>query len=213
MITYYSQIGQDQYFIENIAKFKKNGFYLDIGANDGIHTSNTAALDFHLGWKGICVEANPNLIPSLTKNRPNAIIVEAACWKCNQNLDLEITDSHNDGIEGHLLSRISNLGRDQKQFNKHFDQSKKIITVNGRTVTSILEENYYVPCTIDYLSLDTEGSELEILQSIDFSKIDIKFMTVEHGKRKHYLEEISEFLKVYNYSLHRKNLWDAEFIK
>jgi len=213
MIKYYSQIGQDQYYIENIIKFKKDGFYLDIGANDGIHTSNTATLDLDLGWRGICVEANPFLIPLLKKNRPNAMVVEAACWIENTNIDLEITNSNNNGIEGHLLSRIANLGRDQKQFSLHFQENKKCVNVLAKTVTSIIEENYKLPCVIDYLSLDTEGSELEILKSIDYNKIDIRFMTVEHGKRKGYLDEIKSFLDLQGFSLHRKNQWDAEFIK
>jgi FkbM family methyltransferase len=213
MPKYYSQIGQDQYYIENIINFRKNGFYVDIGANNGLHTSNTAALDLELNWNGICVEANPLLIADLKKNRPNAIIVEAACWKTDEIVELEITDSNNNGIEGHLLSRIANLGRDQKQFLSHFQTDKKIVKVQGKTVNSIVQENYYMPCVIDYLSIDTEGSELEILQSIDYTKIDIKFMTVEHGKRKGYLHEIESFLNSKGFKLHRMNQWDAEFSK
>ena len=65
MTQYYSQIEQDKYYIENISRGKREGFYLDIGANDGVFTSNTATLDYSFGWKGICIEANPHLIPQL----------------------------------------------------------------------------------------------------------------------------------------------------
>jgi hypothetical protein len=55
MNKYYSQIGQDKYFIENISNKKREGFFLDIGAHDGILESNTAALELDYGWSGICV--------------------------------------------------------------------------------------------------------------------------------------------------------------
>ncbi len=93
-MKYYSQIGQDQYYIENIINFKKNGIFIDIGANNGIHASNTATLEFDLGWTGVCIEANPNLIESLTKNRPNSKICNYAAWNKDTTLELEISNSN-----------------------------------------------------------------------------------------------------------------------
>jgi FkbM family methyltransferase len=212
-MKYYSQIGQDQYFIENISKGKRNGVFLDIGANNGIFESNTAALEFDYGWAGICVEANPSLIRDLKNNRPNSTVVEVAVWKENTILEFETTDSNHKGIEGHLLSRISNLERNEKYFRKHFNESRKTFSVVANTITEIIKNNYSFPCVIDYCSIDTEGAELEALQGIDFNLIDIKFMTVEHGNRKGYIDAFTNFLKPYGYSVHRINNWDVEFIK
>lgn len=212
-MKYHSQIGQDQYFIENIIDFKKNGFFLDIGANNGVHSSNTATLEFELGWTGICVEANPNLFQELKNNRPNAISVQAAAWHENGETSFEITHSNNSGIEGHLLSRIANLDRNNKHFKDHFQESKEVFQVKTKTITSILKEHHVLPCVIDYLSVDTEGAELETLQGIDFSLVDIKFMTVEHGGRKGYLKALDDFLMPHGYKIHRINQWDAEFCK
>lgn len=212
-MKYYSQIGQDQYYIENISKGKKNGIFLDIGANNGIFESNTAALEFDYGWTGICIEANSNLIVQLRNNRPKSIVIETAVWKENTTLEFETTESNHKGIEGHLLSRISNLERNQKYFQKHFQESRKTFLVPARTITNIISSMANFPKTIDYCSIDTEGSEIEVLQGIDFNMIDIRFMTIEHGNRKGYIEIFENFLKPYGFSIHRINQWDVEFIK
>jgi FkbM family methyltransferase len=212
-MKYFSQINQDQYFIEQISNYKKNGFFLDIGANDGIHSSNTASLEFYYGWKGICIEANPALIKNLEENRPNSIIVNSATWNQDTIINFELTDSNLNNIEGHLLSRIANMERNEKYFKDHFAENKKIIDVQAKKVTTIFQEINMLPCTIDYASIDTEGAELETLEGIDFSKIDIKFMTVEFGGRKKYLRQITNYLLNFGYSLHRINQWDAEFVK
>lgn len=211
---YYSQIGQDQYYIENISKYKKNGIFLDIGANDGITDSNTAALEFHYDWKGICIEANPNLINKLSLNRPNSVIVNCAAWKSEGEIQLEVSDSCFNGIPGNLLSRVAELNNNQQHFVNHFNESKSIVTVQSKTVTSIIENYYNLPLSIDYMSLDVEGAELEVLQGLNFSMIDIKFMTIEHGDRSQdYINNISNYLIEYGYKQHRLNRWDIEFIK
>jgi FkbM family methyltransferase len=213
MKQYYSQIGQDQYYIENISKAKRNGVFLDIGANNGIFESNTAALEFDYGWTGICIEANPELVPELTHNRPNSLIVNCAVWKENCELEFETTNSTHKGIEGHLLSRISNLERNQKYFTKHFEEDRQTFKIQGKTVTNIIAEKFKLPCVIDYASIDTEGAELEALQGIDFSLIDIKFLTIEHGNRQNYIESFNKYLTPYGYVIHRINQWDVEFKK
>lgn len=207
----YSQIGQDTYFIENISKNKKNGIFLDIGANDGLLTSNTAKLEFEYDWSGVCVEANPDLIQELSKNRPKSKIIHSAVWNSNKLVEFEIPVNDVKKTKGNLLSRISNLERNQKGFRK--DTIIKTVKVEARTVTEILKETLGLPCTIDYMSLDIEGAEIEALKGIDFSQIDIKFMTVEHGDRSGYLDELYNYLKQFGYKIHRVNKWDVEFEK
>ena len=66
---YYSQFGQDKFIIENIFKMKKNGFFIEAGAGDGINISNTYVLEKQYNWNGLCVEPNLELygIPILTR--------------------------------------------------------------------------------------------------------------------------------------------------
>ena len=214
MTQYYSQIEQDKYYIENISRGKREGFYLDIGANDGVFTSNTATLDYSFGWKGICIEANPHLIPQLQNNRQHSTVVHCAVFNTNGEVTFEIPLSEHKDIRGDLLSRITNAdldARNKKYFKKHFKDKTETTTVTSKTVTTILQENHKLPCTIDYMSLDTEGAELEALQGIDFSKITIKFMTIEHGNRKGMIEKLTDYLSPHGYKVHRINKWDIEF--
>lgn len=212
-MKYYSQIGQDRYYIENIIKFKKEGRFLDIGAHDGIHTSNTYALEKDLGWTGICIEANPSLIPSLEKNRPNSKVINCAVWNKPGHVEFEISDSNYQGTAGDLLSRISGLDRNSSYFKEHFKQSRRTINVEAKTITQILQELSLTPCSFDYMSLDVEGAEIEALMSIDFSLVDIKFMTVEHGNRPGYLDAFKTYLTQFGYKIHRINNFDVEFEK
>lgn len=212
-MKYYSQIGQDRYYIENVIKFKKGGRFLDIGAHDGIHTSNTYALEKDLGWTGVCVEANPDLVAKLQQNRSNSTIVNCAVWNMPGQVEFEISDSNHQGTAGDLLSRISGLDRNSAYFKEHFRQSRRTISVEAKTVTQLLEELQLLPCTFDYMSLDVEGAEIEALQGIDFSRVDIKFMTVEHGNRPGYLDTFKRFLAPLGYSVHRVNNFDVEFQK
>lgn len=212
-MKYYSQIGQDEYYINNISKGKRNGIFLDIGANDGKHGSNTATLELEYGWTGLCIEANPKLIESLTSNRPNSIIIHKAVWTKPGKVNIEVPLSFKGQEPPNQLGRIIGIERNQRAFKKFFDKGYETFTVKSDTVTNIVKETIGLPVVIDYMSLDTEGAELEALQSIDFNLIDIKFMTVEHGNRKGYKNIFTEYLAQFGYKVHRVNEWDIEFEK
>ena len=211
MLNSYSQIAQDIYYIEHISKNKRNGIFLDVGANDGIFTSNTAKLEFEYGWSGICIEANPDLIEKLNKNRPNSKNIHAAVWNERKLVEFEIPLNNVKKTQGNLLSRIYNIKRNAPGYKK--DTITKLVPVEAYTITDIVVSNMSMPYVIDYMSLDVEGAEIEALQGIDFDLIDIKFMTVEHGNRPGYLEEIHNYLKPFGYTIHRINQWDVEFEK
>lgn len=212
-MKYYSQIGQDEYYINNIVKGKRNGTYLDIGANDGKHGSNTATLEYEYNWSGICVEANPTLISSLIVNRPNSIVVHKAVWTSPGEVNIEVPHSFKGSEPPDQLGRITGIERNERAFKKFFDKGYETFTVKSDTATNIVKESLGLPVVIDYMSLDTEGAELEVLQSIDFNLIDIKFMTVEHGNRKGYKNIFADYLKQFGYKVHRINEWDIEFEK
>ena len=85
----YSQGGQDIY-VTRILKEKRDGYFVEIGANNGYIMSNTYLLEKNYGWKGICVEATPYKITELTNNRPNAICISNAVYS-ESNLELDFT--------------------------------------------------------------------------------------------------------------------------
>lgn len=212
-MTYYSQIEQDKYYIENISKGKRNGIFLDIGANDGLFGSNTATLELEYGWSGLCIEANPTLVQSLKTNRPSSTVVNKAVWTGPGEVNIEVPDHFKKKDPANQLGRIAGLERNATSFKKFFDKGFKTYTVESDTATNIISQTLGTPVVIDYMSLDTEGAEIEALQSIDFNLIDIKFMTVEHGNRKGYKNIFADYLKQFGYKVHRINQWDIEFTK
>mgnify|MGYP003627075049 CR=1 FL=1 len=212
-MTYYSQIGQDKYYIEEISKGKRGGVFLDIGANDGLFGSNTATLELDYGWTGVCIEPNPKLIQPLTDNRPNSTIVHKAVWTGPGIVDIEVPLHFKKKDPADQLGRIAGLERNEKAFKKFFDKGIETFKVQSDTATTIINDTLGLPAVIDYMSLDTEGAEIEALQSIDFNKIDIRFMTIEHGNRKGYKNIFADYLKQFGYKVHRINEWDIEFTK
>lgn len=202
-MKYYSQIGQDQYFIENISQHKRGGKFLDIGANDGITESNTYVLETQFDWSGICVEANANLCKLCASNRPKSTVLCEVVWS---NIStIEFTEPRNGN---NLLSRINNLEWNDRYFANEFIDP--VITHRKTTtIKNILEQNniYY----FDYFSLDIEGAELDALKGIDWTNTFFGFVTVEFGNREDYKRAIINFMRDKGYSLHRINRWDVEF--
>lgn len=201
-MTYYSQIGQDAYYIENIIKHKKHGKFLDVGANDGITESNTYALEKHYEWSGVCVEANEELCKMCRINRPSSAVYCSVVWSCEEEVVFSCPKNGNN-----LLSRIDNIVWNKEYFASEFidaTASKRQAT----TINKILgdDENYF-----DYFSLDVEGAELDVLKGINWSNTSFGFITVEYGNREHYQNLICYFLNNVGYKIHRINKWDIEF--
>ena len=174
---------------DNINFSDEELFYVDVGANDGLIVSNTAHFDLNLGWKGICVEPHPRAFSELQKNRPNSI-----------NLNYCITDSEGEvdflSISGYaeMLSGIKSfyseehLKRIDSEIQKHGGE-KQIIKIVSKPLWKVLKE--YDVKKIDYLSIDTEGSEFEILNGIDFDRVDIRVISTENSSNK----EINKLLQ------------------
>jgi len=212
--TFYSQIGQDEYYIKNIIHYREDGYYVDVGAHDGIKFSNTFYLEKHLNWKGVCIEANESLHKKLCIHRPHSINVNSLVYnESNLCLNLEIPLNAEIKEGNDMLSRISNEEMNvinQGYFNEQFVTSS-FVPLKSRTLTDILDDNN-APTIIDYLSIDIEGAELACLQGIDFNKYIFLFMTVEYGNREDFKNKIINFLSKKNYVVHRINRFDIEFV-
>jgi FkbM family methyltransferase len=217
-VKYYSQIGQDKYFIENINKGKRDGFFVDVGAHDGIKFSNTYALEQSFGWKGICIEMDPDTFGKLKKNRggtQTTTIIVNECVFSESGIKKEIEVPLSNEIEegNDMLTRIKNLPLYQNgsSFDRQFSKTQTYEKTT-KTLTQIFKENN-VPSVIDYMSVDVEGADLDALKGIDFSTYKIMFLTVEWGgSSAQYFEDISKHLSSHGYKLHRVNRWDAEFV-
>ena len=149
---FYSQANQDKWVCEYFG-YKKNGYFIEVGAFDGVHMSNTYALEKHLEWEGVCIEANPSMYSRLVANRTS------------KNCNVAVT---------------SYRGYCKFSDDKIVSDDEKGVIVNCDTLDSVLE-SVNANKEIDYLSIDIEGQEYNVLQCFNFDKWNIKLMTVEHN--------------------------------
>ena len=196
-----------EWILDNI-QFKTNSpFYVDVGANDGIQSSNTGYLEMDLGWNGICIEPHPEAFARLQNNRIckkyNCCISES-----NEEVDFLMVNGYAEMLSGILTEydpkHIERIEKDIREAGG----SREIVKIPSRSLTSILEENNIV--NINYLSVDTEGSELSVLKSIDFNKFNIEVISVENNN---YHDYVKDFLISKNYQFILKVCADEIYIK
>lgn len=177
MQKYHSQFGEDRWIVENINP--PVGFFLDIGASDGIYLSNTFYFE-QMGWDGICFEPNQKSYPRALGVRkmvlPHAIGKENK--KVTFNLDIVEPD-------------LSGLNKYDRQYKEH--------TVDMYTLDTIIKT--YNITKIDLLSIDTEGTELDVLNSFDIAKIPPKIIIVEHFNQHRENVELKDFFADLPYTL------------
>ena len=163
-----SQINQDIFALCEL-NFMKNGFFVDFGATDGITLSNSYLLEKEYGFNGILAEPNPRQRKNIKSIR--SAIVEEHCVWAESGLTLSFLD-----VGDHsTLEKFSS-----QDLHSEKRKNQKIFMVETISLTDMLCK-YDAPNLIDYLSIDTEGSEFDILSSHDFSKYMFKVITVEHN--------------------------------
>jgi FkbM family methyltransferase len=160
-----SQLNQDL-FVQVALGWKISGFFVEFGATDGIEGSNTKCLEDDFAWEGILAEPAEVWYPDLYRNR-KAKIAKYCIWKKSG----EILDF----IEADVTSTLAIIDGGTAALSK-----KKVHKVETITLEDLLNI-YDAPHEIDYLSIDTEGSEYEILENFDFNKYKIKVISIEHN--------------------------------
>lgn len=178
-MQYHSQFGQDRFILEQVFPNKTDGTFIEIGANDGLYISNTLTME-QIGWQGLCIEANPVHLPELRKNRKQAIGCCVTNLPVNQVDFLQIT-GYAEPLSGILqFYNPQHLARIDREI-AQYGGSKQIIKVPAKTLTDICLQQGLTH--VNYLSLDVEGSEWDIIQSIDFDQINIDVISFEVNYR------------------------------
>ena len=154
--------GLEDAYLMRIFRGRSSGWYVDVGANDGVFISNTFAL-YRLGWRGICLEPHPQAHAKLLANRPRDICLQCAVG--NQNGEVELAWD-GDVSEGARIGGRTRSGHSAK--------------VAIRRLADILGENN-VPKDFDLLSIDVEGMEIEVLDSLDWSQYSPRVIIVEYN--------------------------------
>lgn len=168
--------GQDFFALEQ-AKYKEHGFFVDIGAADGITGSNTFILEKFYKWNGICVDPNPVFMQSLFNCRDSSVSTLCVYSETGQILPFKFCTDNNQFFGWNFRSGLkSHVATIDQEIDKSFS------TINVLTISlNDLLRLYNAPKEIDYISLDTEGSEYDILKTFDFEQYDVKCFTVEHA--------------------------------
>lgn len=191
--------------------FIQDGFYVEFGATDGID-GNTYLLSKKFNWSGILAEPSPYWFDTLVKNRKSdntKIVTDCVYTETGKTLDFLVVDDP-------VLSTISGFGNDDE----HADKRKKSEVVKVKTISlyDLLKTND-APKDINYLSVDTEGSEYEILESFFNDKrskeYNVKCITVEHNFVNTTRQNLYDLLtsKGYKRKYESVSRWDDFYVK
>ena len=176
-----------------------SGTFVEIGANDGLHMSNTWFFEHHLGWRGMCVEANPHVFRRLKTNRPactnvNAIVSTESDTKgedvpfisfyrkdgqekAQTYRDWETGLSGAEGTSVQSNHEISSLARAQKFADRNAGVFVERNMLPRQSFAQLFAKHNFT--TIDLLSIDVEGHEYAVLSSIDFRRVHIRVIVTE----------------------------------
>jgi len=167
-----SQLGQDLWVLEQL-KWKQGGYFVEFGATDGVLLSNTWLLEKHFGWQGLCAEPNPKLFKRLQMNRSCSISPACIYRSTGEQMRFVCADAY---------GGLADLGQDDQHVDKRnaYAAVGDVIEVTTTSLMDLLDQ-HQAPAVIDYLSIDTEGSELEILLGIDWNRYQFRCITVEHN--------------------------------
>jgi FkbM family methyltransferase len=176
---FHSQYNQDRYLETNIFKGFKNGIFVDVGAHNGISINNTLYFEKNNSWTGINIEPIEKIYNELLINRPNCININ--CAVCNNDGETEFICNTGytemiSGIKDTFDPRhIMRLQRD----NKLTGSTSEIIKVKTKKLETIFDSNKITH--INYLSIDVEGAEFEVIKSINFNKVFIDVIGFENN--------------------------------
>lgn len=165
----YSQEGEDK-ILKNYFKPNKKGFYVDVGAHHPIRFSNTY-LFYKKGWCGINIDATPGSMRLFNLLRPRDINIECPVSNTNNKINYYLFD------EPALNSFSSKLSKERIDHTKY--RIKKIIKLKPKKLSEILDEKLIPHTKIDFMTIDVEGLEYNVLVSNNWNKYKPEYLLVE----------------------------------
>ncbi len=179
---------------------KPSGVFVEVGAYEPLSVcSQSWHLEDRLKWRGLLVEPNPVLAGKARSARPGSTVCECACTSPDKKGEARLFIPLSDGkeISGHASMEVN---ADDFNYNKH-----KTVDVKAVTLTSLLDENNVTD--VDLLSVDVEGTELDVLRGLDFDRFKPRLILLED---KHVYLQKHRFLKKLGYRLVKRtglNCW------
>jgi FkbM family methyltransferase len=170
----YSQWQQDLFALW-ANRSRKAGYFVEFGAADGITLSNTYLLEKQYAWSGLLIEPHPNFFSNLRRLRPRATCIHAA-------IDPSFSESPHP-LKIVVADQLSSLeGYEDRDLHTPLRQRRTVINVPSVNLNKLLAE-YAREKPIDFMSIDTEGSELDILRGMDFDSFGPNCLVVEVNNR------------------------------
>jgi hypothetical protein len=162
---WFSQVHQDE-IVANLLGGKE-GYFIDLAANDAKEFSNTLALERSFDWNGLCVEPNSNYWYGLS-HRKCTVVGALVGGDDVSRIDVKFR-----GVYGGIVGKMDNTMANRK--------AEPDSPVEQRYTTPLKDvlRQFHVPNTIDYMSLDVEGAELYIMEQFPFDTYTIKLLTIE----------------------------------
>jgi FkbM family methyltransferase len=195
--------GADQVILDNLAKshgqllqdvvalissnLKRNGYFVEVGVGDGVNVSNTLLLERDYEWQGLLIEPNRDSHSNISRTRKAQLITKAAYSRGGERVVFTGMSGNGElsGISAHLdKSRVTDTTQQYE--------------VETATLDQLLEQAQ-APLNIDFMSIDTEGSELEILKGLSLNKWQVNFFAIEHNSQPGKLEALNAMLKPHGY--------------
>jgi FkbM family methyltransferase len=196
----WSQEGEDQ-ILRRIFEGQAVGFYVDVGAHHPKRFSNTY-LFYKKGWRGINIDAMPGSMRIFDSLRPRDINLEMGIGSSDGELDYYVFNEP-------ALNGFSKELSEQRHESDSVYKLREIMKVQVQPLLQVLDSHLNSNQKIDFMSIDVEGLDLDVLKSNDWSKYRPKFVLAEIlGSSLHEIEqsEIGQFMRDQNYMLYAKSM-------
>lgn len=182
LVEYHSQHRQDKWVADFVFPDVRNGYFVDVGAGDGVRHSNTKALEDR-GWSGLCIDP----FPTNMESRRCRVLTEVVSSEAGRIV---------------LFRKAGFLGGDVAHLNltKDWVSNQEVVELRTTTLGDLLARAE-APRFIHYMSIDIEGAELEALRSFPFGEYRVGSFTVEHNWEEPKRTQIRELLTSHGYRL------------
>ena len=205
-----AQLAQDLFALA-FSESTSPKFFVEFGATDGVSLSNTWLLEKKLGWNGILAEPAKTWHNSLRENR--SCIINTKCVARTSGCKYKFLEVDNTTEGSAELSGIKDFANNGDWASKIRLNTSREYEVETISLDDLLEA-HNAPSDIQFLSLDTEGSELSILEGYNFERRTIRSICVEHNYVKNNRKAINALLceKGYTQVLQRVSRWDDWYV-
>lgn len=174
---FHGQLRQDELAYNLLFRGGGAGVYLEVGASDGVTFSNTLFFDLEMGWRGMCVEANPDDFEHLARNRPNATCVFGAAADRNGVVGFRVNTGYARQLSGIEDAYHPHHRLVMDEMTRVHGGDSRLVDVPCFRLQDLLDDQGVT--VVDWMSLDVEGGELAALRGLDLDKTHVRLMTVE----------------------------------